>query len=222
MSDPVISALRLLEASPAAAFGSLFTAGLLTSVGPCVAPRYVAVASLTQGRRNPSVAIAAFVGGLTFAYVVLGFAAGALGTLRSASTTIDVLLAGALVGGGCIALVRARPLDANHHRCEPRGTRERHSLGAAFLLGASSALVVSPCCTPVVGAVAATTTALGNPLMGAALLAAFALGHALPLIGVGQLRALVERGVPPAAAQAPAIVSAVLMIALGLYYGMLA
>jgi cytochrome c biogenesis protein CcdA len=208
-------------AGPAA--GAAFAAGVLTSIGPCAAPRFIAVAAFA-GQRRGMLRIAAFVVGLAGAYLAVGFAAGLLGTLTALSGVLYAVLAVGLVSAGCVALVRAESDGSESHACAHADTHEPpRSLGAALLLGAGSALVVSPCCTPAIGAIAATSAALGKPLTGAFLLLSFALGHALPLVGAGSiapaLRKLLPRAVP---AQAPAIVSAVLTIALGLYYGVLA
>jgi cytochrome c biogenesis protein CcdA len=97
------------------------------------------------------------------------------------------------------------------------------SFGGVFLLGASSVLVVSPCCTPVVAGIAGLTLATGRTFEGVALLAVFACGHAVPVAFAGLLGdrfASVLRRL--AASQAPAIVSGALMIALAAYYGVLA
>lgn len=207
--------------APAAA-GAAFLAGLMTSVGPCAAPRFIAVAALA-GQRRASARIMAFVAGLTGAYLALGFAAGLLGAVASVSNCLYAVLAAALIGAGCVALVRAEPRSASHDCAAAGHDHPPRSIGGAFLLGAAGAFILSPCCTPFVGAIAATSTAVGKPLTGALLLLSFALGHALPLVGAGSLGPLFEKFVPRAfPAQAPAIVSAVLTIALGLYYGVLA
>jgi cytochrome c-type biogenesis protein len=92
-----------------------------------------------------------------------------------------------------------------------------------FSLGAASALVVSPCCTPVVAAVIGMTAGSADPAARAMLLGAFTLGHAAPLFLAGALGALCDRPLRAwNASPAPAVVSGALMLALGGYYGMLA
>ena len=93
----------------------------------------------------------------------------------------------------------------------------------AFALGAGSALVISPCCTPLIVGFAGLGAFERDPLLAAAYLGAFALGHAAPLALTGLLGATFARRVRGiAASAAPAIVSGTLMIALGCYYGLLA
>jgi cytochrome c-type biogenesis protein len=225
MIDPLAASMLAFTSRSPATLGLVFTAGLLTSMGPCIAPRYVAIAAIAGRDRRPLVPTLAFVGGLIGAFMALGFAGGVFGTLWSSSGTIDIVLAVALIAGGCHALVRAEPHRHAAAQCPPTAAQgpQRRSLGAIFLLGAASALVISPCCTPVIATVVATATAAGKPLLGAALLATFGAGHALPLMFTGQIGALATRCVPPNLRdQGPAIVSGVLMLALGIYYVVLA
>ncbi len=225
MIDAAAAAVQAVSAGSPAAAGLVFAAGALTSIGPCVAPRYVAVAALAQSAARPGLTLAAYVAGLIGAFTALGFAAGSLGMLWSMSGALYGVLAVSLVVSGGVMLVRAAP-PAAHAVCgnaalEPHDGRSR-SLGAVVLLGAAGAFVVSPCCTPVLAAAGATSAALGKPLVGALLLACFAAGHALPLIVAGSASAAVSRLAGSRFAQASAIVGAVLTIALGAYYGIIA
>jgi len=223
MIDPISATLSALTAHSPAAIILVFLAGLATSLGPCVAPRYLAVAAVAGTHRRPLVPISAFIGGLTAAFMAIGFTAGALGALWSISSTVYALMGLALVAGGTIMLVRAVPGPGSHH--EHRETHPgaaavgpNRSLGGIFLLGAASALVISPCCTPVVAAIVATSTAIGQPVLGALLLLSYALGHSLPLLLAATLRQLTGYAARVRLpVQASAIVSAVLMLALGFY-----
>lgn len=225
MTDPgTLTALAVSARSPAA-LGTVFLAGLVTSAGPCMAPRYVAITALANRDRRPLVPTLAFVAGMLGALVALGFAAGLLGTLWSWSPAVHEVLAAGLIAGGAVALVRAVPHDHRDDRCShcrPASGRPR-SIGAVFLLGAGSAFVVSPCCTPIVAATAAASMAVGAPFAGVLLLLAYGAGHAAPLLLAGTVGPAVSRLVPEAwHGQPAAIVSAVLMLALGAYYGVLA
>jgi cytochrome c-type biogenesis protein len=225
--DALGEALAAVAARSAFAYPLVFAAGIVTSIGPCAAPRYVAIAACAQAARRPWVVVAAFAGGLVGAYVVLGAVAGALGALWSASGTVYAVLAAMLGVSGVVTLARARSgAHANEHAHAHHGvarTRRSVSLGGVLLLGASSAVVVSPCCTPVAAAIAGLTMTSGHGADGVALLAAFACGHALPVVAAGalgmRLSAVLRR---IAASQAPAIVSGSLMLALSAYYGILA
>lgn len=213
------------ESLQAAAHGSplayplVFAAGVITSVGPCVAPRYVAVAALAHGSAHPSRVIGAFLAGLIGAYVTLGLAAGSVGALWSNSTLIYALLALALASGGMLALLRGAPERHRHaHRSAIPG-----NAGGTFLLGASSAFIVSPCCTPVIAGIAGLTTLGGHALEGALLLAAFGLGHGSPLVVAGAFGTRISRCFARlSASEAPTVISGSLMLALAAYYGVLA
>jgi len=215
--DPVTQAIA--TGSPAAVLG-VFMAGAASSLGPCVAPRYLAVAGLSTGTRRPTGATIAFVCGLVTVYVTLGFTAGWAGSIHHGTPVIDAVMGIALVSSGIMMVWQAEP-RTGHHCHGAAHIPATH--GGPFLLGAASALVVSPCCTPMLAAIVATASALGRPLAGAALLACVAIGHALPLFAAGTIGGLLHR-LPAAGAiaQTPAVVVGSLMIGLGAFYGAIA
>jgi cytochrome c-type biogenesis protein len=199
-----------------------FAAGVLSSIGPCIAPRLLALAAVVTNARRPLRLTAAFVTGLVAAYASFGLVGSLLGEVRALQTAIYALVACAAFVGGVRQLVVVGA-HAHEHACDahaPHGTTP--SLGGAALLGASFAFVVSPCCTPLVVALVAYAGNVGSPSAAAALLAAFALGHALPLFAVAFGGARIGRIVGRVAnAQAVAVVSGALLIGLGAYYGLM-
>jgi cytochrome c-type biogenesis protein len=213
--DPQTAVLEAFAHPTLGAFASIFCAGLITSIGPCVAPRYIAITALTGTERRAVLPIGVFATGLLVAYVSLGWVSGALGFLVNASAVIYAVLATGLIVGGLWTLAGRR----RHHA---HSSTPPQSLGAVLLLGMASAFVASPCCTPIVASVVSYSAIVGKPTFGAMLLFFFALGHIAPLAAVaflgGPLRATLVR---LAHAQAPAIASGVLMLALGLLYGVL-
>ena len=60
--------------------------------------------------------------------------------------------------------------------------KEQGSLFRTFLLGGSSALVASPCATPVLTSILAFVANSSNPLLGAMLLLFYTLGYSTPLL----------------------------------------
>lgn len=60
--------------------------------------------------------------------------------------------------------------------------KEQGSLLRTFLLGGSSALVASPCATPVLTSILAFVANSSNPLLGALLLFCYTLGYSTPLL----------------------------------------
>jgi cytochrome c biogenesis protein CcdA len=223
VTDAVTAGLQAVATRSPLAYPLVFAAGALTSIGPCAAPRYVALAALVNASRRPSRIVAAFVSGLIGAYVVLGAAAGALGTLWSASRLVYAALAIVLAVAGFATLQHGGGAPHVHQGAHAHSARAQASLGGTFLLGASSAIVVSPCCTPIVAAIAGLTTASGHMGPGVALLAAFAGGHAVPIVFAGALGSGVANAVRHvAASHASATVAGTLMLALAAYYGVLA
>jgi cytochrome c biogenesis protein CcdA len=216
MMDPLAVAVDAVSHGDTTRVPLVALAGLLTSIGPCVAPRYVALAALLHGPRR-MLTVAAFVAGLMLAYAALGFAAGLLGMLAAYTSLLDAGLAAALGCMGLLTLLRANGVHAHAAMAEPP-----RRLSAVFSLGAASAFVLSPCCTPVVAAVVGFSSVDVSPLARIALLCAFALGHAAPLLVLGPAGSLVTQRLQHwTAGSAPAIVSGTLMLALAAYYGLL-
>ena len=223
MTDAVNAGLHAIATHSPLAYPLVFVAGAVTSIGPCAAPRYVALAALVSASRRPVRVIAAFVAGIAGAYVLLGIAAGAVGVLWSASALVYGALAVVLAGAGIATLLRGDRASHVHDEEPVPYSGARAGAGGTFLLGASSAFVVSPCCTPVVAGIAGLTTASGHTGTGVALLATFACGHALPLVSAGALGTRLARSLRRvAASNAAAVVAGTLMLALAAYYGVLA
>jgi cytochrome c biogenesis protein CcdA len=216
--DPFSQSLAAVSSRSVSAASLVFLAGAASSLGPCVAPRLVAAAGLASGRRNAAALVLAFVAGLMAAYAAFGAVTSLLGRAAHWSAYTYGIVALALAGGGAVTLWRGDRACGRH-----RDTDRATSMGGAMLLGASFALVVSPCCTPLVAGIVAYTSASGSAAYGSLLLVSFALGHALPIIpvafGVNRAARLLQRH---AVRQAASVVSATLMLALSAYYAVLA
>ncbi len=219
MIDPIALGVDAIVRGDAARLPLAAFAGAATSLGPCVAPRYVAIVALL-GERRRTLTIVTFVAGILTAYAALGFGAGVLGQMAARASMLYVVLAAILALSGLTTLFRATGCvhehDGHHEPAPPR------RLSAVFSLGAASAFVVSPCCTPIIAAVVGMTAGDANPLSRAALLGAFAFGHAAPLFAAGSLGSIFARRFRGwNASPAPGTVSGTLMLALGAYYGLL-
>lgn len=216
----VVSATLQAEAQrEPVALSLAFAAGVLTSVGPCVAPRLIAVLSLgaRRSRTASMLAATAFVFGLCAAYAAWGVATGWVWRAVGFSTLTYALLAVALSVAGARRLLYSE-------ECHRHGPAEipAPQLGAAFLLGVSMALTLSPCCTPIIVGTA-TYVSQSGALWTSAVLVAFALGHAMPVIvaaagGAGIARALSS----DTARYAVRTIGGSLFLALGAYYAVLA
>ena len=216
MTDPLSEAVATVVRGDATRLPLVVLAGAVTSIGPCVAPRYVALASVLTGERR-ALTLAAFVTGAMTVYAALGLGAGLLGLVTHNAAAFDAILAAVLAGAGLATLVRGPQCEHVH-----RAALQPRRLSGVFSLGAASALVVSPCCTPVVAAVAAFPMLDASPVTRAVLLGAFAFGHAAPIVLLGSAGALCARPLRRwNASAAPSVVSGTLMLALGAYYGLL-
>src|SRR5579885_2045611 len=197
----------------------VFASGAVSSVGPCTAPRFIAVAGITAHRsRGPALgACAAFIGGLVAAYAGFGAAAIVLARVLALSGVVYALLATVLAAAGAAALWRDGRCTRDHSERTPQ------SLGGVFLLGASFALVVSPCCTSLVAAILASSAPASSPGLGAMLLAAFAAGHTavlfLAAFGAHGVSRILQRY---AIGEAGSVIGGTLMLALAAFYGALA
>lgn len=220
MFDPFSDALRAAATRSGYAYPLVFAAGAATSLGPCVAPRLIAVASVASraNRRGTLIITGAFMGGLIATYASFGAVASLLGRATHFSSVVYLLVAAVLGIGGLITLWRGPSACAHAHQ-----TIQLGSAGAVFLLGCSFALVVSPCCTPLVAGIIAYSSSSGDPLYASALLSCFALGHALPVLfagaGANGVAMMFRRF---AVLEAAGTVSAALMLGLAAYYMVLA
>jgi thiol:disulfide interchange protein DsbD len=193
-----------------------FGAGIATSLGPCIAPRYLALAAII-GSRRPLLPIVTFAAGVVLGTIVLGSGAAAIALVVAHTAVIDAIVAVGLIACGIVTLVREP--DACRH--DPHHAHAH--ISGAFALGVASTLVISPCCGPIIAAVAASGAADGDPRTTAAALAAFALGHVAPIVPIGLLGTTFARPLTHLrATAAPAVISGALTIALGCYYGVLA
>jgi hypothetical protein len=185
------------------ASGGAFAAGMMTSVGPCAAPRYLALATLCGGSsgRTRWLRAALFAAGIVLCYALIAEAAAAFGTLLHLSGWLYAIMACAFLLYGIRSLADTASGSACTH-------------GAPLLAGSATALLLSPCCTPLLAFAAAA--AAGGPIAAAANAAAFAAGHIAPL-------ALVPLGLQVSRGNgALATVNGGLAIALAGYYGLLA
>lgn len=95
----------------------------------------------------------------------------------------------------------------------PRGLR-------AYALGASSALVASPCCTPVLASILGFVATSQDPALGLALLLAYSLGYTTPLMVAGTASGALSNIMSASGATWITPVSAALLISYGTFTGL--
>jgi thiol:disulfide interchange protein DsbD len=180
-----------------------FLGGLGLVFTPCVLPMIPILSSVIVGQRQPvsrrrNFALAlSYVLGMALAYAAIGVAAGLTGALFSAAlqkawvlfafAALFVLLAFSMFGFYDLRL----PLALQHKLSEESGLIGKR-LGrvrglAVFFMGVLSALIVSPCVSPVLAGALLYIGKTGDAFLGGAALFALALGMGLPLLVAGTL-----------------------------------
>jgi thiol:disulfide interchange protein DsbD len=174
-----------------------FTGGILASLSPCVYPLIPVVASFVGSRSvddsNRSSAFflsVAYVLGMAVVYSLLGMVAALTGTLfgsLSTSPMAQFIVANIFILFGLNILeVIPLPLVSVQAQQDNKGK----GLVGAFVLGAASGLVASPCTAPVLGVLLTYVATEQNVVLGGMLLFIFSIGLGLILIGVGTFSGL--------------------------------
>lgn len=162
-----------------APIATAFLAGLATSIGPCVAPRYLALAALVanmSGRRR-WLRVACFMAGLLLCYAMVAVTMSSVGAIVTLSRFFYLALAVCFLAHGLQALIVPQSCKRARSGSAPSGS--------ALIAGGALGLVFSPCCTPVVGLMATVAAASGSLFMALVAVFAFGLGHVAPLATVG-------------------------------------
>jgi len=183
-----------LASSPLLALVTLFGAGVLTSLTPCIYPMIPITVSVLAGTAEPGGSRArtvgltlAYVTGLALFYALLGLAAGLTGSLFGTVSanpwvrfaTGNVLLIFAL------AMLDVIPIAAPRRMVQWAGGLKGGSYPAVFLLGATSGAVAAPCGAPAFAVVLTWVAATGAGAMGFVYLFVFSLGMTALLVVVG-------------------------------------
>lgn len=181
-----------LAGSPLLAVAAAFVGGILVSLSPCVYPMipvvsaYVGTRSIGENSRLQSFLLSsAYVAGMASVYALLGMVAALTGNFFgqiSTSPWAMIFVAGIFLLLGLNILgwlpfpswLPQRPLDTSS-----RGT------AGAFLLGAASGLVASPCTSPVLFGLLTYVATKQSLVYGGSLLFSFSLGMGVLLIFAG-------------------------------------
>ena len=177
----------------------VFSAGLLTSLGPCslsllpITVAYMAGFSSPEAPGQAWQRSLSFAAGIVAALVLLGGTTSLLGRLYGqvpgVVPTVVALLA-VVMGLNLLGLVRL-PLPAGP---DPELWRQRVPAPLAPLAaGAAFGLAASPCTTPVLAVLLAWIAQQGQPLVGMLLLTCFGAGQVIPLMLAGTAAAAMPR-----------------------------
>lgn len=167
-----------------------FVAGLVSFATPCVLPLlpgYLSAVSATPAGASGRQVVAAslpFVAGFALVFVALGAAAAALGGLLG-DRLLLLRIAGTVMVVLGFAFAGLLPLPFLDRLALPGLVEGARRSGSRALLGGAFALCAAPCTGPVLGSMLALASDSTTVARGSALLLAYALGLALPLVLVG-------------------------------------
>jgi thiol:disulfide interchange protein DsbD len=172
-----------------------FGLGLLLTFTPCVLPMLPIVSAIVVGehatRTRAAAVSVAYVAGMALVYTALGVAAGLAGQgLQAALQTAWVLGAFALLmvllSLSMFGLYELQlPASWHHHLTQASNKLSGGQIVGAAVMGALSALIVSPCVTPALAGALAYIAQTGNATIGGAALLSLSVGMGVPLILVG-------------------------------------
>jgi cytochrome c-type biogenesis protein len=165
-----------------------FSAGLLSFATPCVLPLVPAYLSAIGARstdpRRALLASLPFVLGFSLVFVALGASAGLAGGALTDHRLQLVKLSGVVIvamGLVMVGLIRLPALD----RSFAPGLGPARASGSSVLLGGAFGLAWTPCIGPVLGSILTLAATGATAARGAALLAAYAAGLAVPFMVAG-------------------------------------
>jgi len=171
-----------------------FTAGLGTSLSPCVYPMipitvgYLGAAGANANRARGK--ILGFFLGQVLAFTLLGVAAVLLGEFLGFSSEIPAVQ---FATGALLIIFAAvsffEKLPAFLYKFAPK-RRDVNTIAGAFLVGVASAAVASPCTGPVIGGLLAAISQVKERLWGISLMFFFAVGLSFLflILGLGLAR----------------------------------
>lgn len=183
-----------LSQQPLLALATLFGAGVLTSLTPCIYPMIPITAGVIAGssgedrsRRRTILLTLTYVVGLALLYALLGVLAGLTGSLFgtvSSSPWARFIIGNLLLVFG-LAMLDVIPVAAPERLAAWAGRLTGGTYGGVFLLGATSGLVAAPCGAPAFAAVLTWVATTGSALLGFVYLFVFSLGMTALLVAVG-------------------------------------
>lgn len=174
---------------------TVFFAGILSFLSPCVIPLlpvYLSVFASTdienQSKKSKSslrmvlmLRTLLFVLGIAFCFVLLGFGAGALGSVINSDIFLTVM--GAIViimGVHQTGLIKIKGLYQEKKLNIERA--DRQDAFGIFLLGFTFSFGWTPCIGPVLAAILGLSAGSGTALYGGFLMAVYSLGFAIPFL----------------------------------------
>lgn len=170
-------------------------AGILLSFTPCVLPMIPILAGVIAGQSNPSklrsgwLAIC-YVAGTIITYAIAGWVAGASGTQLQAyfqSPWFIGIICGFLVilAASLFGLFKIQLSSSVQTTLNSASFNSRSASVSSLALGLISALIVGACVSPILIITLGAAITQGDPILGAAIMSAMALGMGSLLIVFG-------------------------------------
>ena len=187
---------QLASPSPTS-FLFLFAAGLLTAFSPCsisLVPLTLAylggneVASDGSGKNTVLLRSLSYAAGLATTLTLFGLSAAILGNVFGSSGLLgdaSGLLSSVIFLAMGLYLLELVQFDFPSVETQLAEDGALPASVQAFLFGATSALIASPCSSPVLTSLLAVVAASGDASVGAAFLFAYSLGYATPVVVAG-------------------------------------
>ena len=163
----------------------VFSAGLLTSLGPCSLSLLPITIAYVGGTKNNKFKLISFSSGLIFSFISLGALSGFLGKiygqLPSYYTSFVAFLA-IVMGLNLLGILKFQLPNGPDLRFMEEKVP---SLLTPFVIGVAFGLASSPCITPVLATLLAWVSQAKNPTISIIFLFFFGLGQVTPLILAG-------------------------------------
>jgi thiol:disulfide interchange protein DsbD len=191
-----------LQHRPLLALATLFGAGVLTSLTPCIYPMIPITAGIIGGSTKAGASRARTVGltltyalGLALFYALLGLLAGLTGALFGtvASNPWARFAIGNLLLLFGLAMLDVIPVNVPGRLAAWAGSLSGGSYAGVLLLGATSGVVAAPCGAPAFAAVLTWVATTQSAVLGFVYLFVFSLGMTALLIAVGIFSGAVAR-----------------------------
>jgi cytochrome c biogenesis protein CcdA len=225
LSQLLSNAGNLIQTQPLLAVPAVFLGGLVTALNPCVLasiPLAIGfVGGYGQGRsKGYALLLALFLFlGIAVAFTALGMIASLAGTMFGTTSRFWpwlIVVVCTLMGVQVLFFPKFEiPM--------PRGITPRAGgVVGAFLLGALTGVIASPCAMPILVVVLSYVASRGNVLYGGVLLFTYALGHSVLVLAAGSSMGLAQAMVSSKGLQKASVVlkkvSGVLILLVAAYF----
>jgi thiol:disulfide interchange protein DsbD len=174
-----------------------FAGGLLLAFTPCVFPMIPILSGIIAGEANPSAyrgftLSLAYVLGVAIPYTLAGLLVAIFGAgvnlqywLQQPAAIISAAVVFGVLSLAMFGLYELQLPAFLRDRLNQAGHQRGGSLLGAGLMGVISALIVSPCVTPILAGALVYVAGTGDALTGASSLFALSMGMGVPLLLVG-------------------------------------